>query len=139
MKKNSKHTAVQTGEWHVLDAKTQPLGRLATAAATFLMGKHLPGYTATQVADVHVVIINTDEIVLTGAKMDQKAYHHYSGYPGGLKTRTVREQIKRDSRVIVEAAISGMLPKNLLRDDRMRHLKLYKTAEHPHMPQTNTK
>ncbi len=140
MNKTPKHTAPAGNfTWHILDASTKPLGRIATEAAHLLMGKHLPNYRANVVAPVYVVIINTDKLILTGNKMDQKEYHTYSGYSGGLKTRTAGEQMSRDSRVVVEKAVSGMLPKNLLRDDCMRHLKLYAGAEHPHIAQTNTK
>jgi large subunit ribosomal protein L13 len=128
---------MNTFTWHVLDASSKPLGRIATQAAHLLMGKDRTDFRANVVAPVYVVIINTDKIVLTGNKWEQKKYHTYSGYSGGLKTRTAHEQRSRDSRVIVEKAVSGMLPKNLLRDDRMRHLKLYAGAEHPHMAQIN--
>lgn len=123
--------------WHVLDAAKKPLGRLATEAAILLMGKDLADFAPNRVPDTHVVIINTDSIVVTGDKMNQKKYYRYSGYSGGLTTRTMKEQMGRDSRKIVEAAVSGMLPKNLLRSVRLGHLKLYKDSEHPHLPQTN--
>lgn len=132
-----KHTNTAAGEWHVLDAKKKVLGRLATEAASLLLGKHRGDFTPNKVAPVYVVVINTDGAHVTGDKANQKAYQHYSGYSGGLKTRTFREQMARDSRVVVREAVLGMLPKNLLRDDRMNHLKLYAGAEHPHLPQTN--
>lgn len=122
-------------QWHHLDAKDQVLGRLATKVATLLMGKHLPGYKLNAAAPVYVVVTNTDLVVLTGNKEDQKMYRHFSGYPGGLKERSVREQRRRDSRVIVQQAVYGMLPKNNSRDVRMRRLKLYAGADHPHLPQ----
>ncbi|MBI3255405.1 MAG: 50S ribosomal protein L13 [Candidatus Andersenbacteria bacterium] len=125
--------------WHVLDASTRPLGRIATQAAHLLMGKHMTDFAPNKVAPLYVIIINTDKVVLTGDKVNQKQYHKYSGYSGGLHSRTVKEQLTRDSRVVLRNAVSGMLPKNLLRDDRMRHLKLYPGAEHPHVPQTNSK
>lgn len=124
-------------EWHVLDAKDEFLGRLATKAAFLLMGKHRVDYTPNILAPVYVVIINTDLAKLSGKKADQKVYQHYTGYPGGLMTRTFAEQMRRDSRRVFEAAVTGMLPKNNSRDDRMRRLKLYKGAEHPHLPQVN--
>ena len=122
-------------EWHHLDAKGKVLGRLATEAALLLQGKHRSDFQRHLVAPVYVVVTNTDEVVLTGRKEDQKQYRHYTGYPGGLRERTVREQRARDSRVIVSAAIEGMLPKNNLRSERMKHLKLYPTADQPHLPQ----
>ena len=131
------HTAnKQTpGEWHLIDARDQVLGRLATNIAMLLMGKHLPAYSPHIPAPTYVIVINTDHVVLTGDKEDQKMYRHFSGYPGGLKERSVREQRRRDSRVIIEQAVFGMLPKNNTRAVRMRHLKLYAGAEHPHLPQ----
>lgn len=126
-----------TGEWHVLDAKQKVLGRLATEAASLLLGKHRSDWAPNKIAPVFVVVINTDSVQLTGDKANQKKYHRYSGYSGGLKTRTFKEQMQKDSRFIVREAVFGMLPKNLLRDDRLNHLKLYPGAEHPHMAQTN--
>lgn len=126
-----------SGEWHQLDAKDQVLGRLATKIAMLLMGKHRADFELNQAKPVFVVVTNTDHVVLTGKKEDQKMYRHYSGYPGGLKERTVREQRLRDSRVIIEQAVVGMLPKNNLRAVRMRRLKLYAGIDHPHLPQLN--
>lgn len=122
-------------EWHLLDASTMPLGRLATEAATLLMGKHRADFARHQVAPVRVVVINSDTLKVTGNKMEAKFYRHYSGYPGGLKERTLKDQIQRDSRVVIEEAVSGMLPKNNLRKQMMVHLKVYKGAEHPHAAQ----
>lgn len=134
----TKPTTTKTAPvWHHLDAKDQILGRLATQAAMFLMGKTSPAYVPHAPNPVYVVVTNTDQVVLTGDKEDQKMYRHFSGYPGGLRERSVREQRRRDSRVIIEQAIYGMLPKNNLRAVRMRRLKLYAGADHPHLPQLN--
>jgi large subunit ribosomal protein L13 len=122
-------------EWHVLDASKQSLGRLATQAAQLLLGKHRTDFSAHQVAPVYVIVTNSDQIVLTGNKRQQKVYRHHTGYPGHLKTRTLEDQLRRDSRWIVQQAIAGMLPKNKLRDRRLRQLKIYPTASHPHQPQ----
>lgn len=122
-------------EWHLLDARNKVLGRLATNVASLLLGKHRPDATSHQVTPVRVVITNTDHVVLTGRKEDQKEYIHYTGYRRGLKRRTVREQRARDSRRIISAAVEGMLPKNRLRALRMRNVLLYKGDEHPHLPQ----
>ena len=132
-----KQTTDPSAEWHHLDADGRVLGRLATEAATLLTGKHRPDWAPNAVAPVYVVFTNTDTVALTGAKEDQKMYRRYSGYPGGLRERSVRTQRQRDSRRIVESAVSGMLPKNNLRKELMRHLKLYPTADHPHLPQLN--
>src|SRR5688572_27420979 len=96
-----------TNEWHLVDAHDQILGRLATKVASLLIGKHRPDFTKNLVAPVYVVVINTNTVVLTGKKEDAKMYRHYTGYPGGLRERSVREQRLRDSRVIVEQAVYG--------------------------------
>lgn len=123
-------------EWHVLDATSDTLGRIATQAASLLLGKHRTDSAKNKVAPVHVVVINSDFVKVTGKKKDQKMYRRYTGYPGGLRERTMTEQMVRDSRFIIEQAISGMLPKNNLRAVRMRQLHIYPTKDHPHMPQT---
>lgn len=137
MTKKEHTNSTPQGEWHVLDAKKKVLGRLATEAASLLLGKHRSDWAPNKVAPVFVVVINTDSVRLTGDKANQKTYHRYSGYSGGLKTRTFREQMQRDSRFVVREAVLGMLPKNLLRDDRLNHLRMYPGADHPHLPQTN--
>lgn len=126
-------------EWHVMDATSAPLGRLATRVAELLMGKHRPDYVPNKVAPVYVVVTNSDSLKVTGDKMNQKMYRHYTGYPGGLKERALKEEMIRDSREVIRLAVFGMLPKNNLRAERMRQLKVYVGAEHPHMAQTNTK
>lgn len=122
-------------EWHHVDAKGKVLGRLATQVATLLTGKHRSDWAPNVVAPVYVIITNTDQVLVTGAKEDQKMYRRYTGYPGGLRERSLREQRKRDSRKIIEDAVSGMLPKNNSRKLVLRHLKLYPTDKHPHLPQ----
>lgn len=123
------------GEWHHFDAKGKVLGRLATEVASLLLGKHRLDFAPHKISPVFVVITNTDEVAVTGDKEKQKMYYHYSGYPGGLSERSLREQRQRDSRRIISAAVGGMLPKNSLRDKRLQHLKLYRGAEHPHLAQ----
>lgn len=123
-------------EWHVLDATSDTLGRIATKAASLILGKHRTDSAKNKVAPVHVVVINSDSVKVTGKKKDQKMYRRYTGYPGGLRERTMHEQMLRDSRFIIEQAISGMLPKNNLRAKRMNQLHVYPTEKHPHMPQT---
>jgi large subunit ribosomal protein L13 len=125
-------------EWHHLDAKEMVLGHLATTAASLILGKHRPDFAPERVAPVRIVITNTDHVVLTGRKEEQKMYRQHSGYPGGLHERSAGEQRRRDSRRIVELAIRGMLPKNRLRDVRLQNIKLYTGAEHPHGAQVHT-
>ena len=122
-------------EWHIIDAKGKVLGRLAGDVAKLLLGKHRVDFTRHHLAPVFVVVTNTNEVALTGRKEQQKEYHHFTGYPGGIKTRSVAQQRKRDSRKIVYEAVYGMLPKNSLRSHRMNHLKLYATDKHPHQAQ----
>lgn len=124
-----------SAEWHLVDADGLVLGRLATKIARLLLGKHRLDFTRHRVAPVFVVVTNTDRVVVTGRKEDQKLYQHFTGYPGGVRSRSVREQRRRDSRQLVFEAVLGMLPKNSLRDTRMNHLKLYARAEHPHRAQ----
>lgn len=129
------HRQQAAGEWYFFDAENKVLGRLATEIAGLLLGKHRLDFVHNKVAPVFVVVTNTAKVALTGRKEAQKVYQHYTGYPGGLKTRSVSEQRVRDSRKIIYAAVYGMLPKNSLRDDRMNHLKLYARPEHPHQAQ----
>jgi large subunit ribosomal protein L13 len=132
----TKKSTPQELEWHVIDAESATLGRIATQAASLLIGKHRTDTLKHVVPPVHVVIINSDKLKVTGKKMDQKMYRRYTGYPGGLRERTLKEQMGRDSTFVIQEAISGMLPKNNLRARRMNCLHVYPTAEHPHMPQT---
>ncbi|MDP3997190.1 MAG: 50S ribosomal protein L13 [Candidatus Andersenbacteria bacterium] len=129
------HREEQVGEWHWLDAQGKILGRLAGEAAVLLGGKHRTDWAANKVAPVYVVVTNTDRVVVTGNKEKDKIYYRHTGYPGGLRERSLAVQRQRDSRKIVLAAVSGMLPKNNLRKLRLQHLKLYKGSEHPHEAQ----
>jgi large subunit ribosomal protein L13 len=122
-------------EWHHFDAGKLPVGRLATQIATLLQGKNREDYVPNQAPKVYVVVTNTDNAVFTGAKETQKQYRWYSGYPGGLRSRSVQEQRRKDSRKIIEQAVLGMLPKNKLRPVMMKHLKIYPGEKHPHLPQ----
>jgi len=120
---------------HVFDADKKILGRLATEIAVLLLGKHRPDYAPNKVAPVYVVVTNTNTVMLSGNKENVKTYYHHTRYAGGLKSRPIAEQRRRDSRVIIENAVSGMLPKNSLRDDRLKHLRLFTGAEHTHKAQ----
>lgn len=116
----------------IFDAKGKVLGRLATAAASLLMGKNVVGKRKNQLLDIKVVIFNTDLVALTGKKEDAKTYVRYSGYHGGIKAINVAEQRKRDSRKIVQEAVFGMLPKNKMRARMMNNLLLFKGNKHPY-------
>ena len=113
-------------ESHTLDASKQPLGRLAVEASRFLIGKHRIDYVPNYDLGDNVKIINADKLVLTGKKMQDKKYYHHSWYPGGLTTKTAEEKLKENSEYLIERAIYGMLPKNRLRADRLKRLKIEK-------------
>lgn len=122
-------------KWYVVDANGQILGRLATFLAQVLMGKTKPVYTTYEDVGDFVVVINADKVAVTGKKAEQKVYRRHSGYPGGLKTVEFDElQKKAPEKVIVEA-VSGMLPKNKLRQVYLKKLKVYSGTDHPHQAQ----
>lgn len=124
-----------TRKWYVLDASEAPLGRLATQAAQLLTGKGKPQFTHHIDCGDYVIVVNADSLVVTGDRMDKKVYYHHSGFPGGIKSRTLREQMDRDSTEVIVRAIRGMLPVNKLRDARLVRLKVYAGAEHNHSAQ----
>lgn len=121
--------------WYVVDAQGVTLGRLATIVASRLMGKHKPGYTAHMDTGDNVVVINASQIKVTGNKLETKKYYRHSGYPGGIKETGMDELMQTAPQRVIEIAVKGMLPKNKLQDPRMKRLKVYATAEHPHAPQ----
>jgi large subunit ribosomal protein L13 len=122
-------------EWFVIDAAGQTLGRLATQVATLLKGKHKPIYTPGMDTGDYVIVINADRIQVTGRKLDQKFYYRYSGYPGGLKSISLRDQLDRHPDRVVKAAVRGMLPHNRLGRAMFKKLKVYGGADHPHAAQ----
>ncbi len=124
------------GNWYLIDAKGEVLGRLATRIAVLLMGKHRPNYTPHIDAGDHVVVINAAEIKVTGKKYEEKLYRRHSFYPGGLKTLTYRQVVERFPTRPLELAVKRMLPKNRLQDRRMRRLHIYLGAEHEHQAQS---
>ncbi len=126
---------VKTGEWYLIDANGQVLGRLATRIARLLMGKHRPGYTPHVDADDHVVVINAAGIKVTGNKMDEKIYYRHSTRPGGLQQRTYRETVAKFPTRPLRLAVLRMLPKNRLQAKRIRRLHIYTGPAHPHLAQ----
>ncbi|RME11745.1 MAG: 50S ribosomal protein L13 [Ardenticatenia bacterium] len=122
-------------EWWVVDAEGKTLGRLATQIATILRGKHKPYYTPHVDCGDYVIVINAEKVAVTGNKLDQKIYYRHSGYPGGLKQRTLREQLQRHPELVIEKAVKGMLPKNRLGRKMFKKLKVYAGPEHPHQAQ----
>lgn len=124
-----------TRQWFVVDASELPLGRLATRVAELLIGKGKPEFTKHIDCGDFVIIVNAEKLVVTGKKLDQKIYYHHTGYPGGLKERTLAEQLERDPSKVIEHAVRGMLPVNKLRDARLIRLKIYNGPEHNHASQ----
>jgi len=123
--------------WHVLDAANRPLGRVASDAARLLLGKHKPDYEPFLPMGDFVVVINAAEVAVTGAKTKNKVYYRHTGYPGGLRERTLEEQMDRDATKVLERAIKGMLPHNARGRELFRHLNVYAGADHPHEAQVN--
>ena len=122
-------------KWYVVDAEGQILGRLASQVAMILRGKKKACFTPHSDCGDNVIIINAEKVVLTGNKMDQKYYMRYTGYPGGQRVRTVREQLKRKPTFVLEHAIKGMLPKNRLGSEIFRNLYVYEGPNHNHEAQ----
>ena len=122
-------------EWLVVDAANQVLGRLATEVASLLRGKHKPQFTPYLDTGDFVVVINAERVRLTGRKHEQKTYHRHTGYPGGLKSETLREMLEKYPERVIKKAVWGMLPKNRLGRKLFRKLKVYAGPEHPHEAQ----
>jgi large subunit ribosomal protein L13 len=121
--------------WYVVDAEGQTLGRLATRIADTLRGKGKPQFTPHVDTGDFVVVVNAEKISVTGNKLDEKIYYRHSGYPGGLKQRTLREQLDRRPTEVIRTAVKGMLPKNKLAARQLTKLKVYAGPEHPHAAQ----
>ena len=128
-------TADLKSDWFVVDATDQVLGRLASGVAKVLRGKHKPTYTPHLNTGDHVVVINASKIKVTGAKLGGKTYTHYSGYPGGLRTRTMEKAQQIDPTFPLMNAVKGMLQRNTLGADMLTRLRVYAGAEHGHQAQ----
>jgi large subunit ribosomal protein L13 len=122
-------------EWYLVDAEGQTLGRLATRIADTLRGKGKAQYTPHVDTGDFVVVVNAEKISVTGNKLDQKRYYRHSGYPGGLRSRTLRDQLERRPAEVLRTAVKGMLPKNRLAARQLTKLKIYVGPEHPHEAQ----
>jgi large subunit ribosomal protein L13 len=125
-------------KWHVIDANGKVLGRVATAAAKMLQGKHKAIYTPYLDTGDHVVILNVAKVKLTGRKDDQKVYQRHSGYPGGLREDRAKVVRAEKPERMMEEAVRGMLPKSKLGDAMYRKLKVYSGDKHPHAAQSPT-
>lgn len=121
-----------TRRWFIVDASSAPVGRIATKVAQVLIGKGKAEYTPHVDCGDFVVVTNAEKAVFTGNKEADKVYYRHTGYPGGIKQRTVAEQRVLDATKLIENAVYGMLPDNKLRDGRMKRLKVYDDAEHGH-------
>jgi len=122
-------------DWYVVDAEGQTLGRLATQIADALRGKRKPVYTPHVDTGDFVVVINAEKIRVTGKKMEQKRYWRHSGYPGGIKSRTLAEMLDRRPEEVIRKAVKGMLPRNRLARKQLTKLKVYAGPDHPHAAQ----
>jgi large subunit ribosomal protein L13 len=122
-------------KWYVVDASGQTLGRLASRVARILMGKENPQYTPFIDTGDHVIVINADKVKTTGVKSEQKKYQHYTGYPGGLRTEDYRKRMERKPELIIEEAVSRMLPKSKMGKQMFTKLKVYRGDKHPHEAQ----
>ena len=121
--------------WILVDAKDKTLGRLASALASRLRGKHRPEFTPNADLGDYIVVINANKINVTGDKLNQKKYFKHSGYPGGIKSKSLDNVIKYSPEDAIRMAVKGMLPKNKLGKKMLTKLKIYKDAEHPHQAQ----
>jgi len=122
-------------KWYIVDAEGKPLGRLASEVASILRGKHKPIFTPHVDTGDHVIVLNAEKVVLTGKKLDQKIYRHYSGWAGGMKEVQCKTMLANKPEKVIELAIKGMLPKNSLGRSMFRKLKVYKGSEHEHQAQ----
>lgn len=126
-------------DWHLVDAKGETLGRLATKIATLLIGKNKVSYTPHMDSGDYVVVVNSKEVAVTGRKRTQKIYHTHSGYPKGLKTIKFEKLVSESPEKVIKWAVSGMLPKNRLRNKRLARLKIFASSEHTYKDQLNKK
>ena len=127
---------LNTGKrWYIVDAEGKTLGRLATVIASTLRGKRKPSYTPHADMGDFVIVINAEKVVLTGKKETQKLYYRHSGYPGGLRQRSVREVRARHPERLIQSAVRGMLPRTALGERQLRKLKVYAGPAHPHATQ----
>ena len=143
MKTHTVKAADLKEHWYVIDATDRPLGRLASEIANALRGKHHPEYSPHLSLGDHVVVINADKVSISGNKVEQKLYYRFSGYPGGLKVKSMRDVIEQDPTRVVHLAVRRMLPKTRLGSRMLKKLKIYTGPDYPHaaqkpqsMPQT---
>lgn len=122
-------------KWYVVDASDASLGRVSTFVAKLLLGKDKTTFTKHIDVGDFVIVINTDKLVVTGNKLEDKMYYKHSGFPGGLTTTSLKDKMENDSTTVIRKSVRGMLPVNKLRDGRLERLKLYKDDNHNHEAQ----
>ncbi len=122
-------------EWFLVNAEGKTLGRLASEIAQVLRGKHKPIYTPHLDCGDYVIVVNAEKVRVTGRKLDQKMYYHHTGYPGGIKSISLRNQLQKHPERVLQAAVRGMLPKNRLGRKMLKKLKVYAGDSHPHQAQ----
>jgi large subunit ribosomal protein L13 len=135
MKTYSAKPSDVTRKWYVIDASEASLGRVATQVAQLLTGKGKPMFTQHIDVGDFVIVVNSDNLIVTGNKLEDKMYYHHSHYPGGLKETQLKDKLSKDSTEVIFKAVRGMLPVNKLRDGRLLRLKIYPGAEHNHEAQ----
>ncbi len=122
-------------KWYVIDAKDKTLGRMATKIARIIRGKDKAVFTPNTDTGDFVIVLNADQIKMTGKRPTMKEYFHYSGYPGGLKIKSFKELVEKKPEYVIEQAVKGMLPKTRLGNKLIKKLKVYRGTEHPHVAQ----
>jgi large subunit ribosomal protein L13 len=135
MKTYAANAQTRERSWLVVDATGQTLGRLATRIATTLRGKHKPDYTPHVDTGDFVIVVNAEKVSVTGNKRQDKRYYRHSGYPGGVKERTLQEMLDRRPEEVIRHAVKGMLPRNRLGRKQLTKLKIYAGPDHPHAAQ----
>lgn len=135
MKTHSVKPGEISRKWYIIDASTASFGRISTEAAKLLIGKDKPQFSHHIDCGDYVIVLNSDKLIATGAKLNKKMYYSHSGYPGALKEMNLSDKMKKDSTEVMRHAIRGMLPVNKLRAERLDRLKIYPGEEHPHDPQ----
>lgn len=122
-------------KWYIIDASNKPLGRVATEVAKLLRGKHKPTYTPNMDNGDHVIILNCNDVILTGKKLDQKIYRHHSGYIGGMKETSARVMMDKNPEKAMMLAVKGMLPHNSLGRQMLKKVRIYSGSEHENIAQ----
>jgi large subunit ribosomal protein L13 len=124
--------------WYVVDAEGLTLGRLATQVATIIRGKHKPSFTPHLDVGDYVIVVNAEKVHVTGNKEEQKFYYRHSGYPGGFRSTSLRDQLDKHPERVIETAVKGMLPHTNLGRDQLKKLKVFAGPNHPHTAQQPT-